>query len=461
MAEFRWHVFLIVLLPSLVVLFVGLKRLQTPVQRMFYGFSVAALCWYSGVGAAYETVTTTYLLAYLMFLVAFAGTFLVTISGTRSLAARWQAKTAAGVTALIQNPAFVRWTIVLYLLVAAFPLLYPTFQLQRLVAPPPPDLSAAFEERFNDIDDPPLSRAMNYVLLLSSPFYLVALYHWRKRFVPLALGFFVPMYFEYCAKAYVGRGAVATSLAVCCLAIWQANRQARKYLVTAGLIAFPFVCIAMFEYKSLRLGGTALGVGWYEAAETLVRTETSFPLDSTTIIQSRDRVDLKAYFRWLATLPIPKVLTGEINGARVNYEISEILLNKEITARGSYVRLTGLVTESIYIFGTKGYWLHAVFLGLLMGLWCRVQESSREFLLLTMFSVILFSYFVCRGGVSTLMPRLVNANLLFLAWLAWLYVRPRVRRPVWQDAGRFQRTGAFGNRASRMPGAGLPVESSQ
>jgi hypothetical protein len=143
-------------------------------------------------------------------------------------------------------------------------------------------------------------------------------------------------------------------------------------------------------------------------------------------------------------------MTGEINGARINYEISELLLNQDITAHGGYVRLTGLVTESIYIYGVKLHWIHAVFLGVLMALWCRVLETHREFLLLTMFSVILFSYLLCRGGISTLMPRLINGNLLLLVWLGWLYISSPSRRAT---ASRRAFTPLSAVAASKLPHA--------
>ena len=146
----------------------------------------------------------------------------------------------------------------------------------------------------------------------------------------------------------------------------------------------------------------------------MLENEISFPRNvGVPIIESGARVDLAAYARWMLTLPIPKLLTGEIEGARVNYEISDLVLGLGRGARGWYIVLPGLVAESVSIFGRYFFWLHAVFIAFLAALVMRLMERTPQLLFLQAYVVVTFAYHVNRGGISGPLGILVNEFMLF------------------------------------------------
>ncbi len=146
-----------------------------------------------------------------------------------------------------------------------------------------------------------------------------------------------------------------------------------------------------------------------------------------TVLEAGARVDIGAYFTWIATLPIPKVLTGDIEGARINYEISEIVLGLPIGSPGWYVVLPGLVVESVYIYGRYFFWLHGIFLGIMAAFFARIAERVPQFLFLYLYIVLMFAYVLNRAGISALLPTIINEFLFFYLFLFFVIFRTRRR----------------------------------
>jgi hypothetical protein len=126
----------------------------------------------------------------------------------------------------------------------------------------------------------------------------------------------------------------------------------------------------------------------------------------------------------LVTLPIPKVITGQIPGARINYEIAEILTHKAPGASGFNVLLTGPVTEAVYIFNTTFFWVQAVFMGALAGLLCVLAGVRRSLLVLLVEFALMFGFVYGRAGVAATLPVLVNSYLPLYALVLLFWSEP-------------------------------------
>ena len=138
----------------------------------------------------------------------------------------------------------------------------------------------------------------------------------------------------------------------------------------------PLVLVASYVYGVVRIGGTVGELSFWEAVTPVMETETSFPRDvGMLVIEKAARVDLSDYVKWIVTLPIPKILTGEIGGARINYEISEYVSGVSPGQKGWYVVLPGLIAESVYIYGNYFFWLHGGFIAFLAALVVRLNVT--------------------------------------------------------------------------------------
>jgi hypothetical protein len=423
MPELRWDVLICISLLTSMILCVGWGFLENVMQRMFFVMNTIGLYLWSGIGAAYDSVPDRYRWSYVIFALLVPCAFFGTLWRSKPLGQLFHRQTGERVAAIVGSRRFTAVAIAAHLAANLMLLLYPEVKVQTLVAPPAPDLSASVEANYSLEADDPITKLIGYAVLLSGPFYLAALFNFRDRPGLLALLLAIPAYITYCSIAYIARGAILSAMILYGFALWLSNPRWRLYLLASSLVVVPLMVIAFYEYTYLRLGADASNTSWSESLEGLFESETTFPLAAETIIEGNYRANPTEYLTWLATLPIPKVITGPIAGTRINDEISWILMRRDVV-HGGFILLPGLVTESIFLFGEWFFWLHAVFIGVLMALMCRMFERHKTLLLVSLALALTFSYDLSRGGIGAAMPMLVNRHLAIVLWLGCLCYQP-------------------------------------
>lgn len=403
---------------------------STPLQKLLTLAFISGLCLYSGVGGASSEVPTYYLVYYFAILVAFVVSFKVfcvfLYQPSRNLSSVLS-KVFSTVDRAVAWRMVIWITIGLHLLL----LIYPEFRLHLLFAPPAPDLVTFWARQWAGEQVDAFSKILEYLRLLLMPFFYVALYRYRNRITRAAAMLLGLLYIRYVATGYVGRGMILMAIALIGLVIWIHRPRLRPALVVLAVAMLPLILLGSYAYGVIRLGGPVAGLGLQQMA-AVIDMETSFPREvGVPIIESGRRVNLWDYAKWIVTLPIPKVLTGEIGGARVNYEISEAILGISRGDTGWFVVLPGFVAEAVYIFGPYLFWLHAVFVALLAAWAARVLERTPQFLFLAGYVTLLFGYVLNRGGISAMLPVIINEFLLFYVFilLSWIHVR---RRGSWR-----------------------------
>lgn len=417
---------LLVLLGTGVIGGIAVLVAKGTTQRLMLIGLLGGLLWYSGIGAADSQVPFGFIFYYF----GLAAAIVIGFHGARviflPIAVKLERRVAPTLGPMTGGLGWVM-VILAYLLLSTFPLVWPESRLSMLFSPPAPDLSRAFFLRFDETPDP-VSRIVAYAQLLMSPFFLVALYRLRSHVVLICLILCVLLYLRYVASAYISRGEVLVQVVMMVMAVWILRPSYRRILLLSAVALMPLLFYALYWYGMARIGATVQNEGFLAAAGLVLESELSFPkYVGVAIVESEARVDLPAYFTWLFTLPIPKVLTGEIAGARVNYEISEIVLGRPMGSYGWYVVLPGLVAESVYIYGRVLFWVHGLFLGALAALFARIAERLPQLLFLYLHVALLFAYSLNRGGVSSLLPPVINSYLLFYVFIFLTALWPQRR----------------------------------
>jgi hypothetical protein len=338
-----------------------------------------------------------------------------------------------GTKALLQNlfedKRIVDLTIGAYLLTYGMRLVYPEFKLHLLLLPPSPDIVAEFTSRFTAPPDT-ISKLFDALSHLFFPFYLLAVMYYRHRFFLFVLLLGLPLYILYCAQSYIGRGEILTLVLVVAMIQWYLRPHVRKYIIILGLLCVPLIPAALIYYQDMRLGNVhaELEVSSQEAVNYLVFTETSFPVFSEQIISSGKQIDLKRYFIWMLTLPIPKAITGPMNPPSAGMEMSEILLGLRMGQKGFFALLAGLLTESVYIYGVKLYFIHAIIIAFVMACVVRITEGEQLLFLIFLMLMIDLTYRLNRAGLGPALATVVNLyfSLYILFLLGYLKRRWRV-----------------------------------
>lgn len=406
-------IFLLVFLGTLLIGGLSVVDARGVWQRLLLVGMYSGLWLYSGVGAAYSDVPDYYLLYYFGFLVAFACAFWI----FRVAFVHLSIRSGQRLTRVLQNMDWQPiWPLIIwaYLLLYLIPLIYPEFRLLELLAPMSPDLRKFWAEQWATQETDVLEKLLGYAQVLLTPFFYIALSRYRKHIGRIALVFVALFYIQYIADGYIGRSTIVMGLGAIWLALWVDRPNHRRALMAAVVALIPVVLVAAYYYSMIRIGGSIEGITSLDAAVRTLEIETSFPSQvGIPIIESGERVDPAAYIRWMFTLPIPKLLTGAIEGARVNFEISEIVLGISPGQKGWYVVLPGLVAESVYIFGQYFFWLHAVFVAFFAALVIRLIERTPQLLFLQAHVVMIFAYHLNRAGISGPLSILVNDFMLF------------------------------------------------
>jgi len=213
------------------------------------------------------------------------------------------------------------------------------------------------------------------------------------------------------------------------LASWILYPKSRVKLVFLCVCCLPVFFILSYGYAVIRIGGTLGEIGFWKSVHAILATEFGFVKRSGMIVYTTGaRVDLSQFVKWIITLPIPKVLTGPVEGARINYEISELVLGKSTGSPGWHVVLSGLVAESMYIYGGYYFWVHGFVIGGLAAFFARLMERVPQFLFLFLYVALLFGYKLNRAGIGSLLPTITNQFLLFYLFVFLVILGPLAAR---------------------------------
>jgi hypothetical protein len=312
------------------------------------------------------------------------------------------------------------WKLVLwsYVFLHVFPLIYPEFRLQELLSPQSPDLKTALASRFSANGTSILEKITEYLRILLTPFFFLALYRLRERMTVVLSLFVLLIYLQFVDNLYIGRSYVFVMLSIFCISFWVWRPKLRLQLTLFIASALPMLLIVAHLYTIIRIGGEVSHISFYDSLSYIFENETNYPATvGVPLFNSGKYVDFSEYLKWIFTLPIPKILTGEIGGSRINYEISEIVLGVVRSDYRFYVVLPGLVSESVYIFGFYFFWLHAIFIGFISAVLVRLLEGTRNTLFLLAYIITLMFYVFNRGGVASVLPNLINGFLLFFIYI--------------------------------------------
>jgi len=399
-------------------------------QRLLLLAVLSGLFIYSGIGSAVTGVAPEFTFFYMVFAVAIIAGF----GFGRILFLPVSRRIDRHVPAALPNVDRRRlwnWVIITYLLLSAFPLVWPEFRLHQLLTPSAPDLKMMFYLRIHTEMDA-VAKIVNYIRLLIGPFFFIALYRYRAHLKWVALVFCLLLYVDYIGNyCYIGRGTVALHILVLFLAAWILYPKARTKLTILSISCIPILLVASYAYTVIRIGGTLDNLSLLQAVKGTLGVELTLVKRAGMVVyQTGARVNLADFVKWIITLPIPKLLTGPIDGARINYEISDLVLGIRTGSSGGHVTLSGLLSESIYIYGKYFFWLHGFFVGCLAAFFARLMERVPQFLFLFLFIAMLFAFNLNRAGIASLLPRLTNQLLLFYFVVLTIVFRPKGRTTV-------------------------------
>lgn len=406
--EFCLIRFIIITLPSLIccIWIFPLKRLK---DKIYYSLFYFFIYIYSGIGWSYDYVDIEYVYYYFLYLLAFSMT-LFSFRNKNEISSplsydnleEWVLK------------KYASWIVCTYLLFCLLELVVPENKLLNLIHPPAPNLSDNFDKYVLLAFHRTFFEALiYYTKSFLFPFYLFSLYRFRKNIFVLFFLFIFPLYIQLCHDSYIGRSEIMSNILVVIIFFYYEYRNLRKWILLGCLSAIPIIAIPLGLYTTYRTTGV-FSFEWSSLGqiyETLFLQETSFPFHFNEII-AHDGTMIKKYCEWIITLFLPGCLKS-VDAYQFNIFISEYLLNLDRHAPSFFVLLSGLVCESLYIFGKYFFILHAVIMGMLASIPIRFLQSEKESFLFCYLSIFL-PYYMARGGTFSGYPFIIKFLLLYI-----------------------------------------------
>lgn len=412
--------FLIIFVSTLAVAVYGLQQKSSQLYRLIMIANVLGVFVYSGLCGIYVEMPFYHIVNYVIFLISLTYSLRFSyrvLNGVNRTAGRKLQHFFSKI-----DKSFIIWLffVFFFVFIHLLNLLIPENRLALLFNPPSPDLISAFNVRFERSQDTNFTRIIEYCKVLVFPLFLISMYRFRDRIYFIVLSFLSVFYISYVDYSYASRGEVFSYIMIICLGFWQVRPKSRKYLIILGLLIIPIFLFFSYLYQIVRLGGTVdlNNSPIWTSIWSIIEQEITYPLTTgIPLVESEKYVNLSDYFTWLVTLPIPKILTGQIVNFRVNDQISSIVLGLYRGDRGFYIVLPGLVMESIFFYGKYFFWLHAVSIGFVSAMTIRLLENIPCMAFLYGHLFMLFSYVLNRAGVAALFPMITNGLIVIYAIL--------------------------------------------
>jgi hypothetical protein len=402
-----FFVFLVTLLSSIIAIYF----LKTTYHKYIYSLFVFGLFFYSGIGVTYRNVPTIFIFYYLFFLIVFSFSFLnfQMLLNKFNLIVHYKIDNKFNNFYNSKIPSYI---IYIYIFTFLFPLIYPEFRILDLFNPVMKDLGEVLNESINkNIDF--ISKIVNYVKLLIMPFFYISLYKFRRNIKFIIMLFITILYLNFITSGYVSRTSFLMYFFIILLFVWREHPKSRSLIAISLFVFAPIFIYIANLYTIIRQGTNPINMNFLEAIFEELKRETSFSLTAgIPIVKSGKNVDLFKYFKWIITLPIPK-LFGSFDVARINYDISEIVLGVKPGEAGSNVVLPGLVFESIFIYGKYLFWLHSIFIAGLISVITAILAKTNKFLFLQNYVLFLTFFLLNRAGIASFLPNLVNRFIIF------------------------------------------------
>ena len=397
-------------------------------SRLVYIIIAASTCMYSGIGIAYDTVSSKYIIQYALFLICLLST--VKIIFHIHIKRRFNVNQEPGTVDFDCNSKVVSILTIVFFASISMHLFYPTFQPWKFFSPAGPISTYIYAQR---------AQARSYALLnlcetLSTaclPFFCLFLRRMvNKRKKPIiVLLVFLWAYLTYLQYNYIGRYQLIVYAAfayfVCAFVQPEGIKVSNKYIIifVSAIIAFiPF----LVAYTSIRKGifSGYLSIG--DSISVLVKEECGYPLTYNICEDLQGTGGRINFILWLLLLPIPSaffIFTSKPTLSAAHQ--FTYALTGRIFGVGNYSSsLPSVLGEAIIVWGMNWVWVHGIVMGIFIGINLKFLKNHKSLDVLYLYMITLLAV-IGRGGAQSYMGTLINGTVFIMIWW-WICNRVKI-----------------------------------
>jgi hypothetical protein len=146
----------------------------------------------------------------------------------------------------------------------------------------------------------------------------------------------------------------------------------------------------------------------------LIEIELTFPKYYERITSLKELSPL-VYILYVLFLPFPSIIWPGKPTIFINDTFTYMMLGLVKGSPKYYVILPSILGESMLIFGSNFYWIHAIILGVIIGFIWRVLSINKYFMFINIYYGIQLIT-IGRGGSQSWIPDAINGLIPLLFW---------------------------------------------
>ena len=429
---------LLISLITLLILLLFIKGASKE-EKFIYSFIALGYYAYSGFGISYESVNNMYLLQYSIFLFCMLAPIKL-INGKRIIQIG-RIRLCGGpiepvgsyIDSKLESDQWI-YTIglVVFLLSYFVYLLTPNFRVADLWNPPVSSVIGIHAKRYAEKNV--IIKLADTLNIMTMPFFFVKLNSFAEKgkWVKYFTAFFIWFYLSYLQYCYLSRYQLMVFMMFFLFSIGIVKYGEIKLeskivilIIVSIMMAVPFLASFTFQRMGLEASSSSFG----ESILSLIEGETYYPIYYDRILDSgTGLVSPLMFILWIICLPIPSIIMPGKPTIDPSFEFTKMLVGGNISrdAANYYNSLPSLLGESFLIFGESFYFIEAIVLGIVIGVFFRYFMQSKKLSSLTLYMAIMLVT-LGRGGATSYMSVIINGSIMLILWIAFISMMERRR----------------------------------
>ena len=392
--EFSILRFLIVAIFTFTLFYIVVRRNENTLKKIFLVFFSISYFAYAGAGISVMNESSYYPIYYVIysfFLVLFLHLF--------------RKKT---ITTIVRNEDIVSlidryssYILILYPLLILSLLIFPENKLSVLLNPPTVDINSVMDVVTLESGIDTFTSVILVIKYIIQPFYFLSLVKLKNKPIQLLILITAPLYFTYCKDEYLSRTDIMLNFIYYICILYYFNKEYRRKILFFSAIMLVLSVFFLAAYTSIRIGERGGSLSFFDSIESLFAIEGTFPLWFDNIYNNYDKSTyITEYSLWVLTQPIPGFLKSWLVDFNLNISIAKLLLDVDSSGTVSFVPLTGLVCESVFVFGKYLFFIHAIILAYILNIFANFLTSRDSFKTLLIYAIVFTCLGVSRAGTS-------------------------------------------------------------
>ncbi|WP_413486618.1 O-antigen polymerase [Carnobacterium maltaromaticum] len=412
-------IFLITLI-FIVVFFIFQKKQLDKITITFFSFSFFI---YSGYGISNHLVSNWYISSYAIFLLAILLSYTF---AKRPKKNKNQLEIAEDpISNFFEiNKNFLYFLVFVYFICLFVPLFVPIIRIKDFFSPPISLINDIFSKR-DELKDTPLLYLTQNIKLMLTPFFLIYLKLLKdksKYFLILFLSS-LWIYLEFLKVNYISRNDMVGYAMLLFFIVFSSKGKEffirKKYFIILCIffiVSIPF----LISYQYTRSGATVgSNTGLLESVKSLLNYETYYPIYFQQIIDKQISVSPIIYFLWLLFIIVPSQLVPMKPTIAINGIFTTAITGLIPGQRYYSIILPSILGEAFMLYGNLFFWIHAIFLGTMLG---KIQKYFEQYPSLMYWNIFILVQFIkiTRGGSQGFISEIINGSILIFCLILFL-----------------------------------------